>query len=577
METQTTYATPDKHIISSLTKALNCHPVVAGLLADRGITDPDEARFFLNPDFSRLKNPFDMKDMLKAVKRIYTALINQERILVFGDFDADGVTAVSLIYEFLSMIEAAPAWYIPHRTKEGYSLQPDHVKMAVDMDVDLIITVDCGITAHEAVAAASLEDIDVIVTDHHEPSDTLPQAVAVIDPKQADCNAGLDYLAGVGVAFYLVMALRKFFRDQGVWQQFPEPSLVNFLDLFTIGTMGDMVPLIKENRALCVAGLKQIIQGNRPGIRAMARAAHLDLNRMDADDISFKLIPRINAAGRISHARICVTHLTSRDPAQADAGANLLEELNKKRQCIEREIVQEIETRIELDPGLLDDRLLVMWDTHWEQSVLGIAASRLSKKYICPVILLSLNEAGQAVGSCRSVNHINIHRALTENAHLLEKFGGHAMAAGLTLKKEQLAHLKPALVQHLETQYTETDFLSRIKVDAELKLSDMTIELATAIESMMPFGTANPEPVFLARNLWVASSHIIGTCHRKMILKGESGTTQVEALHFNLPDTTNLPNFYSRIIFKLKVNKFKPNSVQIILQNLEFPAENQRK
>ncbi len=568
METQITYATVDEQITSRLASALNCHPVIAGLLADRGITDPHEAQFFLNPDFSRLKDPFDMKDMRKAVKRIHTAVINQEKILVFGDFDADGVTAVSLIYEFLATVDAAPAWYIPHRTKEGYSLQLDHIKMAVEMDVDLIITVDCGISSHEAVAAATMEDIDVIITDHHEPSDTLPQAFAVINPKQADCHAGLDYLAGVGVAFYLVMALRKCFRDEGVWEQFPEPSLVQFLDLFTIGTIGDMVPLIKENRALCVAGLKQIVQGNRLGIRAMARSAHLDLNRMDADDISFKLIPRINAAGRISHARICVTHLTSRDPAQADAGAGLLEALNKKRQSIEREIVQDIETRIELDPGLLDNRLLVMWDSHWEQSVLGIAASRLSKKYVCPVVLLALGENGQAVGSCRSINRINIHRALTESAHLLEKFGGHAMAAGLTLKKEQLNRLKPALAHHLKTQCNETDFLSRIKIDAELKLSDMTIELATAIESMMPFGTANPEPLFLARNLWVASSHIIGRCHRKMILKEESGTTQVEALHFNLPDTTHLPTFYSNIIFKLKVNKFKPNSVQMILQDL---------
>ncbi|WDP88738.1 MAG: single-stranded-DNA-specific exonuclease RecJ [Desulfobacter sp.] len=567
MDTQFTYAAPDPQITSRLTQALGCHPVLAGLLADRGINEPGEARFFLNPDFSRLTSPFDLKDMDKAVERIYTAVVNKEKILVFGDFDADGVTAVSVIYDFLTTVEAAPAWYIPHRTKEGYSLHPPHIEMAVDMDVDLIITVDCGISSHEAVKAAALEDIDVIITDHHEPSETLPTALAVVNPKQEACTAGLDYLAGVGVAFYLVMALRKFFRDKGLWDTFAEPDLVQFLDLFAIGTIGDMVPLVKDNRTLCVAGLRRITLGKRPGLQAMARAARLDLNRMDADDISFKIVPRINAAGRISHARICVTHLTCRDRSQADAGAQLLDELNTKRQYIEREIVRDIESRIELDPALLDGRLLVLWDNRWEQSVLGIAASRLSRKYGCPVVLLSL-DGGRAVGSCRSVNRINIHQALTENSHLFEKFGGHAMAAGLTLKEEHLAALKPALSRYLDTRCSPEDFQNSVKVDAELGVEDMTHGLASAIESMMPFGTANPEPLFLARNLWVASSHIIGTCHRKMILKGESGTAQVEALHFNLPDVTDLPGFYSQILFKLKVNKFKPDGVQIIVQDL---------
>lgn len=566
MDTQLTYAAPDPQTVSRLAEALNCHPVLAGLLADRGLADAGEARFFLAPDFSRLTNPFALKDMDKAVERIHTAVSNKEKILVFGDFDADGVTAVSVLYEFLCMVEAEPAWYIPHRSKEGYSLQSPHIEMAVQMDVDLIITVDCGISSHDAVSAAALEDIDVIITDHHEPGRTVPPALAVIDPKQKDCPSGLDYLAGVGLAFYLVMALRKYFRNMGMWETFPEPGLVPFLDLFTIGTIGDMVPLIKDNRTLCIAGLKQVIKGERPGIRAMARAARLDLNRMDSDDISYKIVPRINAAGRISHARICVSHLTAREHGHADTSARLLDELNLKRQYIEREIVRDIETKIELNPKLLDDRLLVMWDEKWNAAVLGIAASRLSRKYTCPVVLLAL-DGGLASGSCRSVNGINIHEALSENSQLFERFGGHAMAAGLSLKKGNLEALKPALAHYLKTRCSPQDFKSSITVDAELRIDQMTPELAQAIEQLMPFGTANPEPMFMARNLWVASSHIIGTCHRKMMLKGESGSSQVEALHFNLPDVTDLPTFYSKLLFKLKVNKFKPNTAQIIIQD----------
>jgi len=567
MDTQFTYAAPDPTIVTRLTGALNCHPVIAGLLSDRGVTDPEAARFFLNPDFSRLANPFDLKDMEKGVERIYTAVTNKEKILVFGDFDADGVTATAIIFEFLSQVEANTTWYIPHRTKEGYSLHPPHIALAAEMDVDLIITVDCGISSHEAVDAAAREDIDVIITDHHEPGDTLPQALALINPKQSQCKAGLDYLAGVGVAFYLVMALRKHFREKGIWEKFQEPNLIQYLDLFAIGTIGDMVPLTHDNRTLCVAGLRQIQKGERTGIRAMAHSARLDLKRMDSDDVSFKLVPRINAAGRISHARICVSHLTARDPGQADTSAQLLDQLNLKRQYIEREIVQDIENRITLDPCLLEGRILVLWDGKWNPSVLGIAASRLSRKYTCPVVLLSLNN-GKATGSCRSVNQINIHQALSEHSHLFEKFGGHAMAAGLTLKEENLEDLKPALVAHLDTCYSDADFQKISKVDAQLSIDDMTYALAREIDGLRPFGTANPEPVFLARNLWVASSHIIGTCHRKMFLKGESSVHQVEALHFNLPSTTDLPAYFSRILFKLKVNKFKAHAAQIIIQEV---------
>ncbi|WDP86560.1 MAG: single-stranded-DNA-specific exonuclease RecJ [Desulfobacter sp.] len=567
MDTQLTYAAPDQQKVSFLASALNCHPVVAQLLVDRGITDPETGRFFLNPNFSHLTNPFALKDMDKAVDRIFTAIANKEKILIFGDFDADGVTATSLIYEFLSRVEADLTWYIPHRIKEGYSIYPSHVDMAVAMDVDLIITVDCGISSEAAVLKARNEDIDVIVTDHHEPGNTLPSALAVINPKRHDCDSGLDYLAGVGVAFYLIMALRKVFREKGVWETFEEPSLLGFLDLYAIGTMGDMVPLIHDNRVLCVAGLGQIKRGIRPGILAIAQVARMDLGTMDSDDISFKIVPRINAAGRMSHARICVSHLLASGLNQSMTSARLLDELNVKRQQIEREIVQDIEKQILATPSLLDGKLLVLWNRHWAPSVLGIVASRLSRKYACPVVLLALKD-GQATGSCRSVNQINIHNALMANSDLFERFGGHAMAAGLTLKQENLEQLKPGLVSYFKTHYSIEAYTRKIKVDAELSLEDITHDLAVEINQMRPFGTGNPEPVFLVRNLWVASSHIIGNCHRKMILKGEAGVNEIEALHFNLSSTKDLPAYYNKILFKLKINKFKADRAQIIIQDI---------
>jgi len=568
MDTILKYFEPDQEIVELLTSGLDCHPVLASLLFARGIASVENARFYLNPNFENLVDPFLLMDMDKAVKRILTAIKNKEKILVFGDFDADGVTSTALLNEFLEHCDANVSWYIPHRIKEGYNLQPDHIKMASDQDIDLIITVDCGVGSHEAVQKAADEDIDVIITDHHEPDTTLPSAIAVINPKREDCKAGLDYLAGVGVAFFLVMGLRKYFRDKGFWEEIKEPNLIDFLDLFAIGTIGDMVPLIKENRVLCMSGLKKIRQGTRPGIKSLAKICRIDFKKIDSDDISFKIVPRINAAGRVSHARICVSQLNATDIVNAEKTASLLDQLNIKRQKIERDIVLDIEHRLTNNPDLLNDKILFLWDDQWNPSVLGIAASKLSKKYFCPVILLSTaNE--YAIGSGRSDNNINIHQALTRNESLLEKFGGHAMASGLTVRKDNLRQLCHNLNQHIKETYSENNFQKTINIDAVLDFKDINFNLAKEIDRLRPFGMASPEPVFICKNVSVRSSFIIGNSHRKMILESASHNVrhQVEAFHFNISNPDDQPDYFPEIIFNLKINKFKTNSAQIIIQN----------
>ena len=569
MTTQFTYADIDPDGVRLLAQGLGCHPVTAGLLWNRGFTSVASARFFLDPDFSRLTDPFAMKGMQTAVERIYRAVINREKILIFGDFDADGVTATALMHEFLSQVDAQVTWYVPHRIKEGYGLLPAHVQMAAGQAVDLIITVDCGISSADAVAAAAKEDMDVIITDHHEPGPDLPRALAILDPKQPDCPSGLSFLAGVGVAFFLVMGLRKFFREKALWETFPEPQLVPFLDLFAMGTIGDMVPLINENRVLSMAGIRQMQTTARPGIQALAKAARIDVNRLDSDDISFKLVPRINAAGRMSHARICVSLLTSRTLADAQKTAFLLDDLNGQRQTIEREIIAEIERRIQNDPSLLDKRLLMLWDDHWNPSVLGIAASKLARKYVCPVLLLSCNHQ-TAVGSGRSINNINIHQALTAHAHLLEKFGGHAMASGLTLSPHRLSDLAAGLQNHLKTHYAPEDFSRTLTIDAVLDMTDVCLDLARDLDRLRPFGTNNPEPLFLAKRLNVVSSTVLGRAHRKMLLQSADNATGpvVEAFHFNVPDPLQQPAFYDQLAFRLKLSKFKAETPQIIVEQI---------
>lgn len=568
MDTILKYFEPDKEIVRHLTQGLNCHPLLARLLLARGIKSLEEADFFLNPSFENLTDPFLLADMTKAVERIYIAVKNKEKILIFGDFDADGITSTALLSDFLECCDADVSWYIPHRIKEGYSLQTDHIQMAIDQDIDLIITVDCGVTSHDAIEKANLEDIDVIITDHHLPAALLPPALAVIDPKREDCKSGLDFLAGVGVAFFLIMALRKFLRGKDFWEEKQEPNLMDYLDLFAIGTIGDMVPLINENRVLCIAGLKRIRQGKRLGLKSLIDICRMDQKKIDSDDISFKIVPRINAAGRISHARICVSQLTSTDIVNAEKTASLLDQLNVKRQKIEQEIVANIEHRLLKEPDLLKTAFLVLWDDQWNPSVLGIAASKLSRKYNRPVILLS-SKGDNAVGSGRSINNINIFNALLANESLLEKFGGHAMASGLTIKKTKLPELSRNLNKHMKEVYSENDFIKSMAIDAVLDLEDINFDLAKEIDRLRPFGMSNPEPVFISKDVSVKSSYIIGSRHRKMFLQNKSTDSMhhVEAFHFNVNDPDNLPDYYPKIAFRLKINKFKSRAAQIIIED----------
>lgn len=568
MKTIVTYSNPDKGISNQLAHELKCHPVLADILVSRGIQSYDEAIFFLSPGLERLTDPFLLKDMDKAVERVFTAVKNKEKILVFGDFDADGVTATAMLTEFLDYCDANVSWYIPHRFKEGYSFAPDHAQMAMDQDIDLIITVDCGITSNQAIYNAMNEDIDVIITDHHETDqEQLPPALAILNPKRKDCEAGLEYLAGVGVAFFFIMALRKHFRKNNFWDDISEPNLISFLDLFAIGTIGDMVPLKNENRSLAIAGIKRIGQNLRPGLVSLARIGKVDPARLDSDDISFRIVPRINAAGRVSHARICVSLLLDNEPASTEKTAHMLDQLNSKRQQIEKEIFQDIEKRFYHNPELLDSKLLFLWDDLWDPSVLGIVASKLSKTHTIPTILLS--SAGElATGSCRSINNINIYKALKTQESMLVKFGGHAMASGLTVKKDNLDELGRNLNDHIASISSDSDFQKQINIDAVLDFDDITYDLAAQLAQLRPFGTDNPEPVFLCKDIKVISSFTIGTNHRKMFLSKASSSSGnvVEAFQFNVGDSDDHPFHYPEIIFKLKINKFKAFTAQIILE-----------
>lgn len=567
---------PATETVRSLQRRIACHPVIAAILVNRDITSPQDARTFLNPSISNLRSPFQLKDIEIAVQRIADAIRGYEKILLFGDYDVDGVTGTAILLDFLKHTGADVSYYVPHRLKEGYSLQPSHITdIAIPQGVKLIITTDCGAGSHQAVETAQKADIDVVITDHHITGDTLPPALAVVNPQRRDCRAGFNHLAGVGVTFYLLIALRKHLRDQGFWLDKPEPNLKDYCDLVALGTIADITPLVGENRILTDAGIDLINQKKRIGVKALIEASGLNKQLADAEDVAFKLAPRINAAGRMEHAGMGVELFTTANLATAREIAGKLNDLNAKRQKTEKFILDLIEAYLENTSSLLANKSLVLTDHHsphaWNPGVLGIVASRLVRKYFRPVVLIACQN-GTGKGSARSIPGFNLYDGLSGCGHLLENFGGHAMAAGLKIRTNRLARFRDAFDAIVRQNTVADDFTPVLMIDHELNFDDIDAALLDDLESLKPFGQDNPEPFFMARNISVVSSKIVGGCHRKMVL-GQSGQytpKRFAAIQFNIDAKANPPDFFDRIAYRLRWNRWNhTQTVQLVIEAIQ--------
>jgi single-stranded-DNA-specific exonuclease len=546
---------PDPATVRRLTSDLAVEPLIAAVLVNRQITSMAAARAFLTPSLSAITPPGIIKDIEKAAERLIQALVADEKILIFGDYDVDGVTATALLLDFLRTAGGRVSHYIPHRRKEGYGLQTSHIrKRILPGGYHLVITVDCGISSCDAVQLAKAEGIDVIITDHHLPSARLPAAIAVINPKRDDCTAGLDHLAGVGMAFYLLIELRRQLRARGFWQGRPEPNLKQFCDLVALGTIADMVPLVKENRAFIRAGLQTM--PSRPGLKALMDVSRVAPKRMGSDDVAFRLAPRLNAAGRMAHANLALRLLTTSDPRRATRIARTLDRLNTRRQDLETDIIKQIHHRIETEPGILDRQALVMADRNWHEGVLGIVAARLTREHARPVILLAQN-GSQARGSARSIPGIDLYRLLASCGTHLEHFGGHAMAAGLTLHVDQLKSFEEQLLTQLAAQTRPEDYRQRLTIDAEISFDQITPRLLDQLESLQPFGQTTPEPLFVARDINVDTHRIVGGHHRQMVLRSHNqAAAGHHAIQFNIQPGQKPPTRYKRIAFHLRWNRW---------------------
>lgn len=569
----------DESEIRGICRKTGMHPAVAGVLANMGIVSDSDIDAFLSPSMSHLHSFFSLKDMDKAVERIARALAENEKILVFGDYDADGITSSAIVYEFLRMAGARVSWHLPHRIKEGYGLTASQVlDIAVPRAVGLIITTDCGIGSHDAVNKAGLSGIDVVITDHHTVEGLVPNAFAVINPKQPGCRSGFNYLAGVGVAFYLLICLRKHLRDIGYWDKYPEPNLKAFCDLAAMGTIADIVPLVRENRIIAKMGLEVINTSPRPGIRALIESCGIKKQIMDAGDIAFRLAPRLNAAGRMDHAKIGFDLLTCDNIEHARELAATLNNLNSRRRSVEGQIFEHAVSYLDQEAHLLENKSIVLGDPSWHQGVLGIVASRLIERYYRPVVLFSISN-GIAKGSARSIPGINLYDVLTECSECLNTFGGHAMAAGLSLNADKISEFALQFKTVLEDRADDSPpdlFYPKIYIDGHLDLDMLCESIADEIELLSPFGQGNPEPLFVAGKVSVLHSKRLKEKHRRMVLAraGSKSDKRITAIWFNCDPVEDNCTYYEKIAFRLRNNNYNgKKSLQIVIEAAEHKAD----
>ncbi len=480
----------EKETIEYLAKELSLHPLVIRVMLNRGLCSREEMQSFLHPQLSDFHDPFLLKDMAKAVERICLAVEKKERIAIYGDYDVDGITSVSVLYLALRELGADVTYFIPDRLKEGYGVNSKVIRRLQQEGVSLIITVDCGITAVEEAALAQTLGMDMIVTDHHKCPDCVPKATAVINPKQPDCGYPFSELAGVGVAFKLVQALYGKEKISYLTERYGA--------LVALGTVADIVPLKDENRVIVYHGIQNMKQDKNIGLQALLKISGFADKEIDAGTLGFQLAPRINAAGRIGNPDMGVRLFLTEKREEAEQIAAMLDAQNLERKEIEQKIFEEAQEMILADKDFPKRSIIVLSNPAWHHGVIGIVASRLTEEYYKPCILFT-EEKGLKKGSARSIKGFNLYLALSAVSKYLERFGGHELAAGLTLKEENDEGFRQALEQYGREHITEEIQTQQISLDGELCDNEMTLSLVEQLQLLEPFGMGNPQPNFLVQ------------------------------------------------------------------------------
>ena len=493
----------DQNEVKHLSAALNVNMVIARLLVQRGIKTYAEAKAFFRPRLSDLHDPFLMKDMEKAIARLDQAIENNEKVIVYGDYDVDGTTSVALVYSFLKQRIKDIEYYIPDRYSEGYGISPKSIDYAVEKGVTLIVALDCGIKAVEKIAKAKERGVDFIICDHHNPDDEVPPAVAVLDAKQSDCNYPYKELSGCGVGFKLLQAYCK--RHEIDYEE-----IYDLLDLVAVSIAADIVPITGENRVLAYYGLKKLNSNPGIGLQTIINFAGISGTEITISDIVFKIGPRLNASGRIEHGKKSVQILVSTDEDKSDLLGEEIDSFNEIRKTLDRDITQDALDTIENSPEFKDKNSTVLYNRDWHKGVVGIVASRVTEQYYRPTIILTESN-GLATGSARSVRDFDLYEAIGQCSDLLESYGGHMYAAGLTMKIENIPEFRQRFEEIVTKQITDKQQIQSIEVDAKVALSEITPRFYRILKQFAPFGPHNMTPVFVTEDVFDAgTSRLVG-------------------------------------------------------------------
>jgi len=558
---------PDPEILQEISAKVGLDRIVVKILFNRQIDSSDSIRQFLQPSLSDLHDPFTMFGMEKAVGRILEALRGNEKIMVYGDYDVDGITAASLLYLVLNKLGAQVVYYLPNRLVEGYGLSVDGIKEASSKGVTLIVSVDTGVTAVEEVKFASSLGIDCILTDHHEPGEILPAPVALVNPKQKDCTYSGGELSGVGVAFKLAQAIYERLQQDQI-------ELEEHLDLVALGTAADIVPLIGENRILTKFGIRQISRTTKPGLKSLTFVSGLMGKEIGTGQVVFILAPRINAIGRLGDAELAIRLLTTKDERIAAEIARQLDKENQRRKNIDEKTLNEALEQIRESVDLNDDRAIILASEGWHQGVIGIVASRLVERFHLPTIMIAIDN-GEGKGSARSIPGFHLCNALKECEDLLLRYGGHKYAAGLTIDPKNIEEFRLRMKEVSRRLLTDDDLIAKLFIDSEIELSQVNNRFLDVLETFAPFGPQNMRPVFLTRNCEILGQpYCVGKNHLKM--KVRKGEAVFDVIGFGFGDWVRQLSGRGNLVdlvYVIEYNSFNDHTrIQLRLKDLKLAA-----
>ena len=526
--------TPDTSLVFRLAEEFKTSEIIGRVLANRDIESLESSRSFFDPNLSQLHDPFLMKDMDIAAGMVAEKVKSGGRIFIFGDYDVDGTTGSSALFLFLTSLECDAKVYIPDRMKEGYGLSREGIDVAKDWGADLLISCDCGINATDEVAYANDQNLEVIITDHHMPDENLPEANAILNPKQPNCSYPFKGLCGGAVVFKLIQAVSQLL-------ELDDDLVHQYIDLITLGTAADIVPLTDENRIIVKHGLKSLSKTKRPGLRALLEVSGLGEKELTVGRLLFWAAPRINAAGRLGDANRAVQLMTTENLPESLKLARELDEENRQRQDLQQSMVDEAIMKVNAEVDVKKEKAIVLWDDNWHEGVIGIVASKIKETYHRPAVIISLSK-GTGKGSARSVKGFDLYENLTECRELLDGYGGHPMAAGLTLNRENLEDFRTRFSNLAYETLADDDLVNSLDIEGEMDLNLIDGRFMDFLEKLAPFGPGNMTPKFITRHVIpVGNPRLVGNGdHLKF--RAKKGETSYDAIGFNMG------NHYEKLI-----------------------------